>query len=93
MKLTYVLELLEPTGRKENILLNNISEVVKNRKSIAEQLQQGNRKLSTSNFKEKLSSCVVNQNIREVKVLHNNFNKSNSPKENLNFKANQPICL
>lgn len=92
MKLTYVLEHLKPTRRKENILLDNISEVVENRKSIAEQLQKGNKKLSTSNFNENLPSCVVNQNIREVKVLYNNFKKSNSPKTNLNFKANQPIC-
>ena len=92
MKLTYVLELLEPTRRKENILLDNISEVAKNRKSIAKQLQKGNKKLSTSNFNENLPSCVVNQNIREVKVLYNNFKKSDSTKDSLSFKNNQPIC-
>ena len=92
MNLTYVLELLDPTRRKETNLLKNISEVVENRKSIARRLQQGNKKLSTSNFNENLPSCVVNQNIREVKSLYNNFKKSNSPKENISFKANQPIC-
>ncbi len=39
MQLTYVLELLKPTKIKENISLNNIAEVVKNRRTIAEKLK------------------------------------------------------
>ena len=44
MQLTYVLELLKPTKRKENIFLNNIAEVVKNRQTIAAKLKAGETK-------------------------------------------------
>src|SRR6056297_606934 len=93
MQLTYVLELLKPTKRKENIFLNNIAEVVKNRQAIADKLKAGEAKLSSADFKEiKLPSAVKNQNIREVKALYKRFLKSNSKKENIEFKDNQPIC-
>ena len=93
MQLTYVLELLKPTKRKKNIFLNNIAEVVKNRQSIADKLKAGETKLSSANFKEtNLPSAVKNQNIREVKTLYKMFLKSDSDKENLEFKDNQPIC-
>ena len=52
MQLTYVLELLKPTKRKQNIFLNNIAEVVKNRQSIADKLKAGETKLSSSDFKK-----------------------------------------
>lgn len=93
MQLTYVLELLEPTRRKQDTLLANIKEVVKNRQAIADKLKSATTKLSSADFKEhKLPSAVKNQNIREVKALYRNFKKSNSEKENMEFKPNQPIC-
>jgi IS605 OrfB family transposase len=93
MQLTYVLELLKPTKRKENIFLNNIAEVVKNRQTIADKLKAGENKLSSAHFKEiNLPSAVKNQNIREVKALYKLFLKSDSDKDNLEFKNNQPIC-
>jgi IS605 OrfB family transposase len=93
MHLTYVLELLKPTKRKQNIFLNNIAEVVKNRQAIADKLKAGKAKLSSADFKElNLPSAVKNQNIREVKALYKRFLKSNSKKENIEFKENQPIC-
>ncbi len=93
MQLTYVLELLKPTKRKQNIFLQNITEVVKNRRAIASKLKAGETKLSSADFKEhNLPSAVKNQNIREVKALYKLFLKSNSDKENIEFKANQPIC-
>ena len=93
MQLTYVLELLKPTKRKENIFLNNIAEVVKNRQAVAAKLKAGEINLSSADFKElNLPSAVKNQNIREVKALYKQFLKSNSKKENIEFKANQPIC-
>jgi len=93
MQLTYVLELLKPTKRKENIFLNNIAEVVKNRQAIADKLKVGEAKLSSADFKEhNLPSAVKNQNIREVKALYKRFLKSKSKKENIEFKDNQPIC-
>jgi len=89
-----VLELLKPTNRKEKVLFYNVSEVAMNRRAIAQQLKKGNTKLSTSHFKEsKLPSAVKNQNIREVKALYRLFKKSNSKKENIEFKMNQPICF
>jgi hypothetical protein len=42
MQLTYVLELLKPTKRKQNIFLNNIAEVVKNRQTVVDKLKNGN---------------------------------------------------
>jgi putative transposase len=93
MQLTYVLELLKPTIRKENIFLNNIAEVVKNRRTISDKLKAGKFKLSSSDFKEiDLPSAVKNQNIREVKALYKLFLKSDSDKDNIEFKDNQPIC-
>jgi IS605 OrfB family transposase len=93
MQITYVLELLKATKRKENIFLNNIAEVVKNRQSIANKLKAGETKLSSADFKEiNLPSAVKNQNIREVKALYKSFLKSNSDKDNLEFKDNQPVC-
>lgn len=93
MQLTYVLELLKPTKRKENIFLNNIAEVAKNRRAIADKLKAGKFKLSSSDFKEiDLPSAVKNQNIREVKANYKRFLKSDSDKDNIEFKDNQPIC-
>ena len=93
MQLTYVLELLKPTQRKQNIFLNNISGVVKNRQSVADKIKAGETKLSSADFKEiNLPSAVKNQNIREVKALYKLFLKSDSDKDNLEFKDNQPIC-
>lgn len=93
LKITYVLELLKPTKRKQNILFNNISEVVENRRDIATRLKDGETKLTSAHFKgSNLPSIVINQNIREVKALYNNFKKSNPQKENIEFKPNQPIC-
>ena len=93
MQLTYVLELLKPTKRKENIFLNNIAEVVKNRQSVADKLKAGETKLSSADFRNiNLPSAVKNQNIREVKALYKLFLKSDSDKDNLEFKDNQPIC-
>ncbi|MCK8825973.1 RNA-guided endonuclease InsQ/TnpB family protein [Fuchsiella alkaliacetigena] len=93
MQITYVLELLEPTKRKQNIFFNNIAEVVKNRQAIADKLKAGETKLSSADFKEhNLPSAVKNQNIREVKVLFRLFEKSDSKKDNIDFKKNQPIC-
>lgn len=93
MQVTYVLELLKPSKRKQNIIENNILEVASNRKSIANELKANNTKLSSKDFKHKLPSAIVNQNIREVKALYKLFKKSNSIKENLDFKANQPLCF
>jgi IS605 OrfB family transposase len=91
--MTYVLELLKPTKRKQNIFLNNIAEVVKNRQTVADKLKAGETKLSSADFKEiNLPSAVKNQNIREVKALYKLFLKSDSKKENIEFKNNQPIC-
>jgi len=93
MQITYVLELLKPTKRKENIFLENIAEVVKNRQSIADKFKEGENKLTSADFpKHSLPSAVKNQNIREVKALYRNFKKSDSDKENIAFKKNQPIC-
>src|SRR6056297_3371731 len=94
MQLTYVLELLKPTQRKQNIFLNNIVGVVKNRQSVADKIKAGETKLSSADFKEiNLPSSVKNQNIREVKALYKLFLKSGSEKDNIEFKANQqPIC-
>jgi len=93
MQLTYVLELLKPTQRKQNIFLNNIVGVVKNRQSVADKIKAGETKLSSADFKEiNLPSAVKNQNIREVKALYKLFLKSDSDKDNLEFKDNQPIC-
>ena len=52
MQLTYVLELLKLTKRKENIFLNNIAEVVKNRQAVATKLKTGETKLSSADFKD-----------------------------------------
>ena len=52
MQLTYVLELLKPTKRKENIFLNNIADVVKNRQAVAAKFKAGKTKLSSVDFKE-----------------------------------------
>ncbi len=83
MQLTYVLELLKPTKRKQKIFLNNIAEVVKNRQTIADKLKAGETKLSCADFKEiNLPSAVKNQNIREVKALYKLFLKSDSDKDN-----------
>ena len=93
MHLTYVLELLKPTKRKQNVFHKNISEVAKNRRSIAAKLKAGETNLSSADFKEhKLPSAVKNQDIREVKSLYKRFLKSGSNKENIEFKNNQPIC-
>src|SRR6056297_1519765 len=93
MQITYVLELLKPTKRKENIFLNNIAEVVKNRQTIAYKLKEGKTKLSSADFKKiNLPSAVKNQDIREVKSLYKRFLKSDSDKDNIEFKDNQPIC-
>lgn len=93
MQLTYNLELLKPTKRKQNIFLNNIAEVVKNRQSIADKLKAEETKLSSADFKEiNLPSAIKNQNIREVKSLYKRFLKSDSKKDNIEFKNNQPIC-
>ncbi|MDI3546581.1 MAG: putative transposase [Halanaerobiales bacterium] len=40
MQLTYVLELLKPTKRKQNIFFENVSEVTKNRQAILINLKQ-----------------------------------------------------
>jgi len=49
--------------------------------------------LSSAHFNGiNLPAAVINQNIREVKALYKLFKKSNSDKENLEFKPNQPIC-
>lgn len=54
---------------------------------------EGHKSLTTKNFKNaRLPSAVINQNIREVKILYRLFEKSNSKKENIAFKNNQPIC-
>jgi len=93
MQLTYVLELLKPTKRKKYIFLNNIAEVVKNRQAVAAKLKAGEIKLSSADFKEiNLPAAVKNQNIREVKTLYKLFLNSGSDKDNIEFKANQPIC-
>lgn len=94
MQLTFVLELLRPTKRKENILFNNISEVAKLRREIVNKLEGGNSKLTSKHFKNfLLPSAVVNQNIREVKALYRLFKKSGSKKEIIEFKDNQPISF
>jgi IS605 OrfB family transposase len=91
--ITYVLELLKPTKKKQQLLLRNIKEVVNSRKAIVKELSQGNKKLSTADFPSiNLPSAVKNQDIREVKALHKRFKKSNSKKEMIEFKSNQPIC-
>ena len=83
MQITYVLELLKPTKRKQNILFDNILEVARNRQDIAVKLKNGETKLTSADFKEtNLPSAVKNQDIREVKALYNRFKKSNSKKEN-----------
>lgn len=92
MQLTYVLELLNPTNRKTGIIERNIRAVQENRSSIANKLNDGVSQLSTKDFSEGLPSAVINQNIREVKALYRMFKRSNSKKENLSFKLNQPIC-
>ena len=92
MQITYVLELLKPTRNKSNIIEKNILEVQKNRTSIAAELKADNTKLSTKHFNEVLPSAVINQNIREVKALYKRFKKSNSKKDNIEFKRNQPLC-
>lgn len=94
MQLTIVLELLQPTKRKEAMMFFNVNEVAKNRREIAKELKEGNTKLSSANFKHsRLPSAVKNQNIREVEVLYQLFQKSESKKENLNFEDNQPVCF
>lgn len=93
MQITYVLELLKPSKRKQSIIEENILEVASNRKSIANELKADNTKLSTKDFKHKLPSALVNQNIREVKALYKLLKKSKSNKDNLDFKANQPLCF
>lgn len=91
--ITYVLELLKPTKKKQRLFFRNIDEVVKNRRSIAKELNKDNKKLSTADFSYiNLPSAVKNQDIREVKALHKRFKKSNLKKETLEFKTNQPIC-
>jgi len=93
MQITYVLELLAPTKRKQEILRRNSLEVAKNRQMIAERLKDGMTSLTTANFKAvPLPSAVKNQNIREVKALYKRFIKSDSEKENITFKNNQPIA-
>ncbi len=52
MRITYVLELLKPTKRKQSVFYKNIAEVVKNRQSIADKLKAGKTKLSSTDFKE-----------------------------------------
>ena len=94
MQLTYVLELMKPTKRKEEILLENVSNVANNRRLVANELKKGITKLSSSDFKScEIPSAVKNQNIREVKALFKLFQKANSKKEGLEFKDNQPICF
>jgi putative transposase len=91
--ITYVLELLNPTKKKQQLFFKNIDEVVKSRRAIAKELSKDNKKLSTADFPYiNLPSAVKNQDIREVKALFKRFKKSNSKKENIEFKANQPIC-
>ncbi len=91
--ITYVLELLKPTKKKQKLFFRNIDAVVKSRRSIAKELDKGKEKLSTADFSSIiLPSAVKNQDIREVKALHKRFKKSNSKKETLEFKPNQPIC-
>jgi IS605 OrfB family transposase len=93
MQLSYVLELLPPTKRKENILLKNVAETQKNREEIVKKLHSGETKLSSAHFKARnLPSAVINQNIREVKSLYKTFKKSDSKKEVPEFKPNQPLC-
>lgn len=93
MQITYVLELLKPTKRKQNIFFYNIDMVAKNRQDIATKFKNDETKLSSADFKEtNLPSAVINQNIREVKSLYSRFKKSDSKKENIEFKPNQPIC-
>jgi len=91
--ITYVLELLKPTKKKQRLFFRNIDEVVKSRRAIAKELNNDNKKLSTADFSYiNLPSAVKNQDIREVKALYKRFKKSNSKKETLEFKPNQPIC-
>ena len=92
MQITYVLELLKPTTNKSKIIEDNILEVQRNRSSIANKLKAEDTKLSSKDFIESLPSAVINQNIREVKALYKLFKKSNSKKDNLEFKKNQPLC-
>ena len=47
---TYVLELLKPIKSKQNIFVDNIVEVVKNRKAIADKIKAGETKLSSTNL-------------------------------------------
>jgi len=94
MQLTIVLELLQPTKRKEAVMFSNVHEVAQNRQAIANELKEGNTKLSSAHFKQSLlPSAVKNQNIREVKALYRLFEQSESEKENMTFKDNQPICF
>lgn len=93
MQITYVLELLKPTSKKQKIIEENIYQVHLNRKEIAKKLNDGQNKLSSKDFNEHLPSAVINQNIREVKALFKLFKKSKSKKESLDFKINQPLCF
>ena len=94
MQLTIVLELLQPTKRKEAVMLANTFEVAKNRRAIADELKNGNTKLSSAHFKQsRFPSAVKNQNIREVKALYRLFQQTESKKENLTFKDNQLVCF
>ena len=93
MKITYVLELLEPTQKKQRIIRDNIREVARLRAEIAKKLADGEKGLSTADFKDfDLPSAVKNQDIREVRSLYRRFKKSDSEKEHMEFKPNQPIC-
>ena len=93
MQITYVLELLKPTNKKENNFLKNIEQVVKIRYEISKLLKSGENNLSSADFPHiELPSAIKNQDIREVKSLYRRFKKSNSKKENLDFKPNQPLC-
>lgn len=92
MQITYVLELLEPTSIKKSIIEKNILQCYQNRISISNNLSEGVDKLSSKDFSENLPSAIINQNIREVKALYKLFKKSNSKKDNLSFKINQPLC-
>ena len=49
--------MLKPTKRKENIFLNNITEVVKNLQTDADKLKAGETKISFADFKDKPTFC------------------------------------
>src|SRR5699024_10602720 len=94
MQLTIVLELLQPTKRKEAVMFSNVHEVAQNRQAIANELKEGNTKLSSAHFKKsRLPNDVEKQNIIEVKKNYILFEKSESKKKNMTFKDNQPICF